>query len=117
MRELDLLHTHTRAEDAACRYGGDEFVVLLPESSLDVTRQRAEEIRQAAHRFNIMHEGSVLSVVTLAVGVAAYPDHAADMDALVHAADEAMYTAKHAGGDRVQVARSPDDQGPTTASR
>ena len=118
MRELGaLLHTHTRAEDAACRYGGDEFVVLLPESSLDVTRQRAEEIRQAAYRFNIMHEGSVLSAVTLTVGVAAYPDHAADMDALVHAADEAMYTAKHAGGDRVQVAQPPEEQGPTTASR
>ncbi len=111
-----LLDTHTRVEDAACRYGGDEFVVLLPESSLDVTLLRAEEIRQSAHRFNIMHEGSVLSAVTLTVGVAVYPDHGADMDGLVHAADEAMYRAKHAGGDRVQVAQPLNEQGPTTAS-
>jgi diguanylate cyclase (GGDEF)-like protein len=111
-----LLHTHTRVEDAACRYGGDEFVVLLPESSLDVTLLRAEEIRQAAHRFNIMHEGSVLSGVTLTVGVAAYPDHGAEMQGLVHAADEALYRAKHAGGDRVQVAQPPTEQDPAIAS-
>jgi diguanylate cyclase (GGDEF)-like protein len=117
MREVGaLLHTHTRVEDAACRYGGDEFVVLLPESSLDVTLLRAEEIRQAAHRFNIMHEGSVLSAVTLTVGVAAYPDHGAEMQGLVHAVDEALYRAKHAGGDRVQVAQPPNEQDPAIAS-
>jgi diguanylate cyclase (GGDEF)-like protein len=117
IRELGaLLHDHTRVEDAACRYGGDEFVVLLPESSLDVTLLRAEEIRQTASQFNIMHEGSVLSAITLTVGVAAYPHHGANMDELIHAADEALYRAKHEGGDRVQVAQPPDDHGPTTAS-
>ena len=104
-----LLHTLTRAEDVACRYGGDEFVVLLPESSLEVTLLRAEEIRQGAHQFNIKHEGSVLSPVTLTVGIASYPNHGADMAGLIRAADEAMYTAKHAGGDRVQVAQTPGD--------
>jgi diguanylate cyclase (GGDEF)-like protein len=112
MRELGgLLHTLTRVEDVACRYGGDEFVVLLPESPLDVTVLRAEEIRQAAHQFTIMHEGSVLSAVTLTVGVAVYPDHGADIAGLVHAADEAMYRAKHAGGDGVQVAETPNEVG------
>jgi diguanylate cyclase (GGDEF)-like protein len=104
-----LLRTLTRAEDAACRYGGDEFVVLLLESSLDVTLLRAEEIRQGAHRFDIMHEGSLLSPVTLTIGVAVYPDHGTDMAGLIRAADEAMYTAKHAGGDRVHVAQTPGD--------
>ncbi len=118
MRELGgLLHTLTRVEDVGCRYGGDEFVVLLPESSLDVTVLRAEEIRQAAHRFAIVYEGSILSAVTLTVGVAMHPDHGADMAGLVHAADEAMYRAKHAGGDRVQVAETPNEAGaPETAS-
>ena len=116
MRELGaLLQSHTRVEDAACRYGGDEFVVLLPESPLDVTVLRAEEIRQAAYQFNIMHEGSVLSGVTLTIGVSAYPNHGADMDGLVHAADEAMYRAKRAGGDRVQRAEPPNEPGPPTA--
>ena len=107
LRELGaLLRSVTREEDAACRYGGDEFVVLLPETSLDVTEQRAEEIRLAAKRFAIAHEGSILSEVTLTVGVAVYPDHGADMASLLLAADTAMYEAKHAGGDRVQVAQA-----------
>jgi len=109
MSELGaLLHTLTRVEDAACRYGGDEFVVLLPETSLEVTLLRAEEIRQAAHLFDITHEGTVLNPVTLTVGIAVYPDHGADMLGLLRAADEAMYTAKTAGGDRVEVAQTPD---------
>jgi len=112
----DLLHSVTRVEDAACRYGGDEFVVLLPESPLDVTLERAEEIRQAANRFNITHEGAALDPVTLTVGVAVYPDHATDMAGLLRAADEAMYEAKHAGGDRVLVARPANRQDSTTAS-
>ncbi len=107
LRELGgLLHSVTRDGDAACRYGGDEFVVLLPETSLDVTQQRAEEIRRAAKRFSIALEGSVLSPVTLTIGVAVYPDHGANMNGLLLAADTAMYEAKHAGGDRVQIART-----------
>jgi diguanylate cyclase (GGDEF)-like protein len=105
----DLLNALTRAEDAACRYGGDEFVVMLPETPLDVTLRRADDIRKGAHKFNITHEGSVLSPVTLTVGVAAYPDHSTDMVGLIRAADEAMFIAKRAGGDRVQVAEPPAD--------
>ncbi len=105
-----LLEALTRVEDAACRYGGDEFVVVLPESSLDVTVLRAEEIRQAASHFTIALDGSVLSGVTLTVGVAVFPDDATDMPGLLRAADEAMYGAKHAGGDRVQVARAPTNK-------
>jgi diguanylate cyclase (GGDEF)-like protein len=117
IREVgSLLDTLTRVEDAACRYGGDEFVVLLPESSLDVTLLRAEDIRRGANRFNILHEGSVVGVVTLTVGVAVYPNHGSDMVGLVRAADAAMYVAKHAGGDRVQVAQTPNEQGLTAAS-
>jgi len=109
-----LLNSLTRVEDAACRYGGDEFVVLLPESSLDVMLLRAEEIREAAKRFNVTHEGSALDAVTLTVGVAVYPDHATEMAGLLRAADEAMYEAKQAGGDRVLVAQTASSQDPTT---
>lgn len=111
----DLLNSITRVEDAACRYGGDEFVVLLPESPLDITLERAEEIRLAATRFSITHEGEMLDPVTLTVGVAMYPDHATDMAGLFRAADEAMYEAKHAGGDRVLVAQPASDQDTATA--
>ena len=76
----------------------------------------AEEIREAAKRFNVTHEGSVLDSVTLTVGVAVYPDHATEMAGLLRAADEAMYEAKHAGGDRVLVAQTASSQDPTTPS-
>ena len=110
MRELGaLLQATVRVEDAACRYGGDEFVIMLPESPLDVTVLRAEEIRQGASQFNIMHEGSVLNAVTLTVGVAMYPNHGVEMAGLVRAADEAMYKAKREGGDRVKVAQTLDE--------
>jgi len=102
-----LLDRVTRVEDAACRYGGDEFVVLLPGSSLEVTTGRAEEIRAAANRFNIAYDGKVLNAVSLTVGVAMYPEHGANMAVLLRSADQALYDAKHAGGDRVQVARAP----------
>ena len=101
-----LLQSVTREGDAACRYGGDEFVVLLPESSLDITHQRAEEIRRAAKRFTIAHDGSVLSPITITVGVAAFPDHGTDMAELLRAADTAMYEAKRSGGDRTQIAET-----------
>jgi diguanylate cyclase (GGDEF)-like protein len=112
----NLLQSVTRVEDAACRYGGDEFVVLLPESSLDITLERAEDIRKAAARFNITHEGDALDPVTLTVGVAVYPDHATDMTGLLRAADEAMYEAKHAGGDRVLVAQAASNENAATTS-
>jgi len=101
-----LLLTITRVEDAACRYGGDEFMILLPESELEAGILRAEEIHKSAKRLNLKHEGSALDAITLTVGVAAYPDHGDDMAGLVHAADEAMYLAKHAGGDRVRAAET-----------
>ncbi len=109
MRELGaLLQSTIRVEDVACRYGGDEFVVMLPESSLEVTVLRAEEIRRDLTQLNILHEGSLLRAVTLTVGVAVYPDHGADVAELVRAADEALFEAKREGGDRVEVAQSPD---------
>jgi diguanylate cyclase (GGDEF)-like protein len=59
-----------------------------------------------------VHEGSAFSAITLTVGVAVYPNHGTDMAELVHAADEAMYRAKQAGRDRVQVAPTSNEQGP-----
>jgi diguanylate cyclase (GGDEF)-like protein len=117
MRELgELLQTTIRVEDVACRYGGDEFVVMLPESSLEVTVLRADEIRRGVTKLNVMQGSSVLSSVTLTIGVAAYPNHGTEMAELVRAADEAMYQAKRSGGDRVQVAQTPGDRDPKVVS-
>jgi diguanylate cyclase (GGDEF)-like protein len=101
MRELsDLLQRQTRGGDAACRFGGDEFLLLLPETSFEVAMRRAEELRSEVRGYDFVIGGDDVHV-TITVGVAAFPHHAADMPSLIRAADEAMYRAKRAGGDAV----------------
>jgi diguanylate cyclase (GGDEF)-like protein len=93
-----LLKRHIRGSDIACRYGGEEFVLVFPNATLDNARTRAEEIRSA-----IRGERSRLSGVTASIGVALYPDHAGSAESLMRAADRAMYDAKGAGRDQVRI--------------
>jgi diguanylate cyclase (GGDEF)-like protein/PAS domain S-box-containing protein len=107
----DLLHRKVRAEDVACRYGGEELAVILPETGLDATVARAEELRQAVKELHPLYQDSVLAGVTVSVGVAAYPDHGPSGDEVVRAADTALYQSKACGRDRVSVApASPLDR-------
>lgn len=96
--------THVRGEDVACRYGGEEFILLLPGSTLDQTRQRAEELREKVHYMNVAFQGQSLGTVTLSFGVAVFPEHGAISEAVVQAADQALYRAKAEGRDRVVLA-------------
>ncbi len=96
-----LLRRHVRASDVACRYGGEEFTLILPETSLGVARRKAESIRLDARRARAAMAGA-----TLSAGVAVFPHDGKDADTLMRAADEALYKAKQAGRNRVEV--SPD---------
>jgi diguanylate cyclase (GGDEF)-like protein/PAS domain S-box-containing protein len=99
-----FLGTAVRGEDVACRFGGEEFVVILPKASLDDTRSRAEALR-AGIKVPVLDETNRLyPSVTMSVGVAAYPDHGTSAAQLILAADSAMYLAKAQGRDRVVVA-------------
>ena len=100
----DFLVTHVRAEDIACRYGGEEFVVILPEAPLAMSRSRAEELWKGVQGLSVNYHGELLRGVTVSAGVASYPAHGATMAALLRAADAAMYDAKRQGRDRIQVA-------------
>jgi diguanylate cyclase (GGDEF)-like protein len=105
LRELGrLLRAHIRGADIACRYGGEEFILILPEASLEVTRQRAEHLWGEARSLRPEFAGRLLDSVTVSMGVAAYPSHGTTAEAVLRAADEALYRAKHEGRDRV-VAR------------
>jgi len=96
-----LLQGFVRQSDIACRVGGEEFSVLLPEASMQIAEQRAENIRKAVQELRLKYEDHDLSGITISLGVAAYPDHGTTPDSLIRAADEALYDAKFRGRDRV----------------
>jgi diguanylate cyclase (GGDEF)-like protein len=94
----------SRPEDIACRYGGEELTLIMPELPPEVAIKRAEDIRQAVARMELQHRNGSLGPVTISIGVAVYPTHGRTPDLLRQAADKALYAAKHAGRDRVVVA-------------
>lgn len=99
-----LFQSAVRGSDIVCRYGGEEFVFMLPEASLPATLRRAEEIRAGAAQLRPEWQGLRLDGLTLSLGVAAYPEHAQDGAALLAAADAAMYRSKRAGRNCVTAA-------------
>ncbi len=99
-----LLQAMSRGEDIACRFGGEEFTLILPEADLDAAGERAEAIRLAVEAMQVPHLGKVLPQVTVSIGVAGYPSHGNTPEALLQAADEALYRAKRGGRNRIDVA-------------
>lgn len=91
-----------RAEDMACRYGGEEFLILLPNMPLAAALSRAEAWRAAVEALCIVH-GDFPIRFTVSLGVAAYPDHGKTPDDLTRCADQALYRAKHGGRNQVHT--------------
>ncbi len=102
-----LLRRAVREGDMPCRYGGEEFVVILPGADLAGTRRRAEALRAAIAQWDPQRDGASLGPVTASIGVAALPLHGTDWQKVLKAADEALYEAKHAGRNRVVCAPPP----------
>lgn len=106
LRELGaLLQANIRGEDIACRYGGEEFTLILPEGSAEGIRQRAEALREAIRRLEVVHRGKPLGTIAASLGVAIFPEHGRTGDALLQAADAALYQSKDAGGNKVTLAK------------
>jgi len=103
IRLAQLLTDSIRREDLACRYGGEEFLLLLPGMGVDEAYERAQGWRQAFAALEIWVNGSRLSL-SLSVGVAVAPLHASEPDMLIHQADLALYAAKAQGRNRVLLA-------------
>lgn len=104
-----LLRDSSRPEDIACRYGGEEFTLILPETPPDAVLARAEAIRAAVRAMRVTHEGKALPDVTVSIGVAMFPDDGNAPDALLRLADAALYRAKREGRDRVVAAGAGHD--------
>ncbi len=103
MRLAQLLSDSIRREDLACRYGGEEFLLLLPGMGVDEAYERAQGWRQAFAALEIWVNGSRLNL-SLSVGVAVAPMHASEPEMLIHQADLALYAAKAQGRNRVVLA-------------
>jgi diguanylate cyclase (GGDEF)-like protein len=101
--------TLNRSTDLVARYGGEEFVVLLPKTTTEGALQVAQQMHHRLTILAIPHYGSrVSTVVTLSIGLATVvPDGGADPQALIRAADEALYEAKHQGRNRHWVYQQP----------
>jgi diguanylate cyclase (GGDEF)-like protein/PAS domain S-box-containing protein len=99
-----FLSRNVRAEDFVCRYGGEEFVVILPTADREGARTRAERFRMKMRELAVMHQGKSLGLVTFSLGVAAFPENGTSPKELMAAADAALYEAKRGGRDQVVVA-------------
>ncbi|MGA2022595.1 MAG: diguanylate cyclase [Candidatus Sulfotelmatobacter sp.] len=99
-----FLLKNVRAEDFVCRFGGEEFVVILPTADLEGSRTRGERLRSNMRELTIMHQGKSLGMVTLSIGVATFPANGMSPKELMAAADAALYEAKRGGRDQVAVA-------------
>jgi diguanylate cyclase (GGDEF)-like protein/PAS domain S-box-containing protein len=105
LRETGLSLTKSvRAEDFICRFGGEEFVVILPTASLEATQARAENLRLNIRELTILYQGKSMGMITISAGVAVFPDHGATPKDIITAADAALYEAKRNGRDQVAVA-------------
>ncbi|WP_353072676.1 GGDEF domain-containing protein [Tunturiibacter gelidoferens] len=94
-----------RSEDVVCRYGGEEFVILLPEITEELALAKANTIRHNVNRLRMKFKAEVLRPVSVSIGLAMYPAPARDATDLLRMADHALYDAKRGGRDRVVVAR------------
>nr|WP_321170408.1 diguanylate cyclase [uncultured Roseateles sp.] len=101
------LLSQVRASDVVCRFGGEEFVVLLIDMAADLAVHRAEELLDAVRRLQLLHGGRPLGPLSASLGLAYFPQHGDQPQRLIEAADTALYAAKRGGRDRLIVAPLP----------
>ena len=94
------MRSQSRGEDVVCRIGGEEFSLLLPNTSIDIAQDLAERLRHAVQDSPLPEVGSI----TISVGVAHWPEQQSNIDEAMRAADQMLYRAKREGRNQVQVA-------------
>ncbi|MDT8407390.1 MAG: diguanylate cyclase [Methylococcales bacterium] len=106
-----LLSQQTRKEDLACRYGGEEFVMLMVGINPENLAKRAEALCKQTQMLSLSHRNAELDPITISIGAAWYPVHGETPEQLITVADEALYQAKRGGRNRVQLAHADQARG------
>jgi diguanylate cyclase (GGDEF)-like protein len=102
LREVaETFRKAARAEDIICRYGGEEFVMILPEIGTKAAYERAELVRELVTQIRLRHIDETLREITISIGIAMYPEDGETIDQLIRTADQRLYAAKRQGRNRV----------------
>ena len=111
-----LIVRHIRGFDAACRYGGEEFVIVMPRLSIETALKRTEFLREEFANMSIACP-DMKSNPTLSIGLASYPVDGTSGEQLLNAADQALYAAKNSGRNRVVVYSKQAEKREPSASK
>lgn len=98
-----LFKKSVRSADSVCRYGGEEFVIIMPGASLAILARTAEKIRARFETFRFTTQEKTKIAITISIGAASFPQHANQLDDVIELADRALYRAKLAGRNRVVI--------------
>jgi diguanylate cyclase (GGDEF)-like protein len=99
----NILKSNIRPEDIACRYGGEEFTILLPDITMSSAYERAQGIVDAVSRLSITYGMQTYTEFTISIGVALYPNDGGSLELLLRRADEALYRSKRQGRNQVSL--------------
>jgi len=102
----ELIKAHTRPSDIACRYGGEEFLVVLPEISCGDALRRGEDLRRDIENLQLFSDEEAIHL-TASIGIAFFPENGESVDEILMKADAALYCAKDAGRNKVSLPDEP----------
>ncbi len=115
LRELGIIFQHyVRKEDIACRYGGEEFILIMPDITEEVAMQRAEKICSVVRAMTVEYQRQPLGVITLSGGLAMFADEELSVDRILKRVDVALYAAKNNGRNRIEIASSSQKGTPSS---
>jgi diguanylate cyclase (GGDEF)-like protein/PAS domain S-box-containing protein len=97
------IKSRVRAGDLACRFGGEEFSLIISEVDTQGTYRCVDNIREAIKHLALHHRGQTLGTITISAGIATFPAHGSNAEDLMRAADDALYRAKKGGRDRIMI--------------
>jgi diguanylate cyclase (GGDEF)-like protein len=100
----DLMESFRHGSDVACRYGGEEFVVVMPETGPDQAKRKMERFRKTVRQLSLKLNGQTLPSVDISVGLSIFPEHGSTTAELLKQADNALYRAKHRGRNCIEMA-------------